>query len=147
VKKADRIISLVLIAFSFLIIWMSASFPPAPMKGAPGPAYVPRLLAVILILCSVFLFGRSFVREKDQEVAFEPHSGLRLFLVTLLAVAVPAGLAYLGFLITCFGSTLIFLLILRVRFSSSLVVSALVTAGIYLSFHHGLQVQFPMGFF
>jgi hypothetical protein len=146
-KKADRIISLVLIAFAVLILWMSASFPPAPVKGTPGPAYVPRLLAAILILCSLVLFAGTYGRKKDREVAFEPHSGLRLFLITLLAVLVPAGLAYLGFLITCFGSTLIFLLILRVRYSSSILISTVVTAGIYLSFHHGLQVQFPMGFF
>jgi hypothetical protein len=146
-KKADRIISLILIAFGAFILFTARGLPPAPMKGTPGPAYFPTFLCALLILCGLVLLGKSFGRKGEEKVTFEPHSGARLWGTFLLATGTPAGLAYLGFAATCFGSSLIFFLVLRVRMASALLLSSFLTAGIYLVFHHGLQVQLPTGVF
>ncbi len=146
-KRADRIIALMLIAFGIFIFFSSAGLPPAPMKGTPGPAYVPRLLSILLIYSASVLLLFSFRQKDDLPLRREAKARQRLGGVILLAVLVPAGMAYLGFIFTCFVSSLIFFQILRVRAWFSLLLSAGLTGGIYTAFHYGLRVQFPSGFF
>jgi len=146
-RKADRIIALLLIAFGIFILFSSGGLPPAPMKGTPGPAYVPRLLSILLIYSASILFLFSFRQKEDRPLLWEAKAGRRLWGVFLLAILVPAGMVYLGFIFTCFISSFIFFQILRVRSLFSLLLSAGLTAGIYTAFHYGLKVQFPSGFF
>lgn len=144
-KKTDRTISLMLIAFGTFIIFAGRGLPPAPMKGTPGPAYFPTFLCTLLILCALILLGKSFRGQGEGKVTFEPRSAARLWGTILLAAGAPASLAYLGFIATCFASSLIFFLILKVRGSTAILLSTFFTAGIYLVFHYGLQVQLPPG--
>lgn len=146
-KRADRIIGILLLAFGIFIIAASSGLPPAPMKGTPGPAYVPRLLSILLIYFASVLLLFSFRRREDRPILWEANSSGRLWGVILLALLVPAGMTYLGFILTCLVSSLIFFRILRVRSLSSLFLSAGITVGIYMAFHYGLQVQFPSGIF
>ncbi|MCX5907174.1 MAG: tripartite tricarboxylate transporter TctB family protein [Deltaproteobacteria bacterium] len=146
-KRADRVISVFLIALGLFVIWMAGSLPPAPMKGTPGPGYLPRLLSGLMVIGAAILFVSTFIRRGDPKILFEPHSAPRLLYFTLLAVLVPAGLAYGGFILTCFLSSFIFFWIMKVKIPAAIIISVLLTGGIYLAFHYGLQVQFPPGIF
>jgi putative tricarboxylic transport membrane protein len=146
-NKADRIISVFLILFGGFVLFLARSLPAAPMKGTPGPAYFPVILSGILIWCAIMLYLRSSFEGNSTRARYEPHSAVRLLGTILLAIMTPVSLAYLGFVWTCLGSSLIFFLVLRVRWVTSLVTSAALTAGIYLVFHYGLRVQLPGGLF
>jgi hypothetical protein len=146
-KRADRIIGILLLAFGIFIIAASSGLPPAPMKGTAGPGYVPRLLSILLICFASVLLLLSFRRREDRPILWEANSSGGLWGVMLLALLVPAGMAYGGFVLTCFLSSLVFCQILRVRLLSSFFLSAGITVGIYMVFHYGLQVQFPSGIF
>lgn len=145
--KADRIIGLLLIAFGFFFFLTSGSLPPAPVKGTPGPAYVPRLLSILLIVFAAILIVQSFRNPNRQPIAWEPNSRARLMGIILLAIFVPMGMSYLGFSVTLFASSWIFFQILRVRPLHALLSAGGITYGIYLIFHWGLKVQFPSGIF
>jgi hypothetical protein len=146
-SKADKIISVFLILFGILVLFLSRTLPAAPMKGTPGPAYFPAILSGILIWCAIMLYLRSSFERDRSKASYDPHSALRLSGTILLAIMTPVGLAYLGFPLTCFGSSLIFFLVLRVKWVTSLVTSIALTAGIYIVFHYGLSVQLPGGLF
>ena len=144
---ADRIIGLLLIALAFFFFMASGSLPPAPVKGTPGPAYLPRLLSILLIASAAILILQTFRHPNRQLISWEPNSRARLLGVILLAVLVPIGMSYLGFFPTLFLSSWIFFQILRVPPVSAFFSAGGITFGIYLIFHWGLKVQFPPGMF
>jgi hypothetical protein len=142
---ADRIVSIIVIILGLVIILLTLSLPAPAMKGTPGPAYLPRMAGFGLILCGAILFLQRGRTKKDAapEPAF--HLEPRVLSIMLLSAAIPVSLGYLGFVLTCFGSSFIFLKLLRTSFLMAVFVALLITGVIYFSFHYGLQVQFPQG--
>ena len=143
-NKADRIIGVLVVLFGVAVILISAGMHPAARQGIPGPALLPRMVSGALILCGLLLFSRAMVRKADYPVAFNREARARLAGVILLTVLTAVGLAYIGFIVSCLLSAFIFLIILGLRMRTAALTAVAVTAGIYLVFHYGLRVQFPM---
>lgn len=146
-KKADRITGLVVVIFGIVVILLTRGFPSPAMPGTPGPGFLPRLIASGLIVCGVLLFLRSMMGKDSKRTEFASDSFPRVLAVMVLLALLPAGLAYLGFLLTCFVSCLVFFIILRLRLLSSVIIALCISVVIYIAFHYGLQVQFPKEIF
>ena len=144
-SMADRIISIIVVILGMMVIWLTLGLPPPAMKGTPGPAYLPRMVGFGLILCGLILFLKSGRPSKETDPGPLLHLDRRVLSIMILAALMPVSLGYLGFILTCFGSSFVFLKILRTSLFMAIVVAVLITGVIYFSFHYGLQVQFPQG--
>ena len=50
----DRVSAIALVIVALIVIWESRQFPLGTFRQ-PGPAYIPVLLALLLLICAVFL--------------------------------------------------------------------------------------------
>lgn len=144
-KRSDKIVGVLVVLLGCVVILLSTGLPHAARPGIPGPALLPRLVAGALILCGLLLFFRSKTRKDEESMAFNREAFRRLSAVILLAVLAAVALSYLGFVLSCLLSSFLFLVILGTKVWAAVPTSAAITAGIYLVFHYGLQVQFPTG--
>ena len=142
-KKADRIIGIVVVILGIVVILLTRAFPPPAMRGTLGPAFFPRLISCGLIVCGMFLFFRSLRRNDNRQIEFSSESLPRVLGVIVLMGLLPLALTYLGFLLTCFASCFVFFAILRVQLFRSVIIALCISFAIYAVFHYGLQVQFP----
>jgi hypothetical protein len=117
---------------------------PAGTLAQPGPSFVPRLLAVLLIAGALALFvhGGSAARLQDADFS---DLGITLLIVALLAAATFA-LERAGYRVTVFGLLAIFLAAVERR---PLWLSLLLAAAFALGSHHlindVLRVPLPAG--
>ena len=66
-----------LAAIGAAVVLDSRSYPPSLTEGAPGPAFFPRLLAVLLIACAVWLAIRAWRKGSRAEAGSRiPHLGV-----------------------------------------------------------------------
>ena len=144
-NKADKIIGALVIIIGLITFGLTLGLPPASRKGIPGPALLPQLIAVALILCGAILFITASARKIYRTVEFNRESIKRLVGVIVLASLSTIALPFLGFVCTSAATSFVFLLILRVRIPMAVLTAAAITVGIYTVFHYGLQVQFPTG--
>ena len=144
-KKYDKIMGVLVVLSGLVVILISQGLPHAARPGIPGPALLPRLIAGAMILCGILLFFQAVMRKKDAAVDFNPAAQGRLLSVIVLVILTAVGLSYLGFILTCLFSSLFFLIIMETKVKLAAPIAGAITAGIYLVFHYGLQVQFPAG--
>jgi hypothetical protein len=141
--KTDGVIGLIVVLLGLGVIGLTLALPPASLPRIPGPAYLPRLVCAALILCGLLLIIKSRRGRGERPVGFNAESKKKVLGAILLAGLTPLGMSYLGFLTTGVLSCFAFLMILRARLWLAVVTSVLITTGVYLVFHYGLQVQFP----
>ncbi len=91
-KKANLIISAVMIILSVVIICISATYPRASAygTGAPGPGLWPIVISIIVIAMAVLLAVKTLLGSKDEECNVElvlidiDHIRVYLSMVVLL---------------------------------------------------------------
>ncbi|MBN2570141.1 MAG: tripartite tricarboxylate transporter TctB family protein [Deltaproteobacteria bacterium] len=66
-KKADLVISSLLMAVSIYIFYETSSYPEPLIEGAPGASLFPNVLALCLVILSVILFINGFLHKKVIE--------------------------------------------------------------------------------
>jgi putative tricarboxylic transport membrane protein len=147
-KVSDTAIGLFLIVFACSVIIHVQGFPGLD-NGYPGPALFPEVLSVLFIFCGIGLIIQG-VRKREKILKFELSSissGGWLNIVFVLG----AVLCYiffaeiLGFLIFSFVILMILMKWLKVKTLPSLIMSVVVTLGIFLLFSKILLVPLPWG--
>lgn len=144
-NKADRTIGVLVIIIGLITLGLTLSFPSASRKGIPGPALLPQLIAIALIICGAILSITAGFKKINKNVEFNRQAIKRLIGVIVLTSLSAAALPYVGFVAASAVTSFIFLLILRVRIPMAVLIAVAITVGIYAVFHYGLQVQFPTG--
>ncbi len=146
-NRADKIIGILIVLFGIFVFFLSADLPSAARKAIPGPALLPQLVAGGLVFCGTLLFVSAKMRTTDQPIEFNREATRRLLGVMGITVLSAVLLSYVGFTISCLFSTFLFLVILGTRLQRAAVMAVVITLGIYVVFHYGLQVQFPTSTF
>jgi putative tricarboxylic transport membrane protein len=144
-EKADRFIGILVVLIGLAAFFLSLNLPPASRKGIPGPALLPQLIALSMIICGTLLFAGSFFRKAAKPLDFNTAALKRLAGVMVLASLTAVALPYVGFIPSCLLSSFAFLLIMGTRVHVAALTALAITAGIYVTFHHGLQVPLPAG--
>ena len=161
--REDKVIGLILIAFSVFMYVQADRLPPA-MFGALGADFVPKILFAVLAVCGAALIVQSLIRERKSTGSAadsQLEKGLLLKIKALLGYyqyVIFGFLAFLAYVILMYYlgypiATLIFLpvimWILGPRNKKSVVVIILTTLGvtfiIYYSFLKLLSVFLPEG--
>ena len=147
-RVSNTAIGLFLILFATVVLWHVQSFPSLD-NGYPGPALFPSVLAVLFILCGIGLIIQG-VRQREKLLKFDTGAltltGLLNILFVLGTIVCYIFLAEtIGFLIFSFMVLLILMKWLKVKTTSSIVMSIGVTLVIYLLFAKVLLVPLPWG--
>jgi len=149
-RRANQIAGLVGLALAVYIIAVSSKMT-YRVEYSPGAGFFPLWLGIILALLSAALFLQSTfsaTSEASKEHSFFPEKkGLKKILLFFAALVLSIALmGKLGFLITSFLFTLIFLVVVeKYGYLKGLIISLCMAGCLYLLFNRALQVQLPIG--
>lgn len=139
----DRIAGAALALFALFVLWQSRALPLGSL-GNPGPAYMPTVLAALLLL------GGLAIAALGEDA---PRPGTLGFLEWRHVVAIVAACAFAALGLERLGYRLTMLVVLffllgvveRKRLVAALVFAAAFAAGTFLLFDGILRVPLPRG--
>jgi len=144
-KKADILVSLILVPICTYVFYESGKWPKEALIGAP--TLIPRGVSTCLLLAGGLLLVQA-LRGKSNELE-APLVGAnrrRVLLIGLLTGVYAAVVAYAGFLISTFIYLLLFGLVVgERRLPRLLLFAVLVPVVIYLVFSTFFNVPLPEG--
>ena len=139
----DRIAGVALVLFGLLTMWESRAFPLGSLHR-PGPAYMPVLLAVLLVLFGVAVAAMGGRARRPAEVGWpEWRHAVAIFAACAFAAG---GLERLGYRITM-ALVVAFLLMVveRKGWALSLALTLVMAWGSFFVFDTLLRVPLPRG--
>jgi putative tricarboxylic transport membrane protein len=139
----DRVAGAALVAIGLVTIWESRQFPLGSLHR-PGPAYMPVLLAALLIVFGLATAVLGSASRRMSEVGWhEWRHAVAIFAACAFAAW---GLDRIGYRLTMAGVLAFLLLVLeRQRIVLGLVVTVAVAWGSYYLFDTLLKVPLPRG--
>ena len=146
-RKANIIISIILLGFSGFYAYLIANLPARDLSNTLGAAFVPWVLVGALAGLSVLLLISSILASnKNSKVSLPRKELLGIAFLLILIVCYVKLMGYLGFVST----SIVFLSILTWLAGSrkpvEIAVFSVTTATlVYLLFHKFFQVQLPTG--
>ncbi len=151
-KLNDAVIGLVLVLFGAAVAWRARGFPTLPHQHY-GAALFPMIIGSGLALCGLLLIasglrsraGSAWVRMGPW--VRSPRHVISFLLMPLGLVAYILVSDQLGFFLTGTGLLALWLLWLRGRWLSSLLIALVTTLVIDIAFAHFLLVPLPWGVF
>jgi hypothetical protein len=141
----DRVSGIALILFSLLVVWQGRALPLGTFHQ-PGPAYIPILLALLLLIFGVCLAVRGSRTPLLSSLAWtEWRHALAILAACVFAVL---GIERLGYRVTLL-LVLGFLLKIMEKCGWSLTVAfaLFLSFGSFFLFHTILRVPLPLGTF
>jgi len=143
ISHADEIGSVLLLGLAVGIFLVTADFPRGPAET--GPAYYPRMIAVLIAFFALVQLGRSVRRDGFRSHTIEREVTTRVIGATLLIVAYVLLLPWLGFVT---GTVLFLLVAMRYSgvesYSRMLLVSTGLTLLLYYTFAVLLRIPLPV---
>ena len=115
----------------------------------PGPRLLPYVAIVLIAMSSVALIIKG-IKERAKEKPYFPKGGaLKITKSYLLLIVYAFAMTWLGFLMTTPFATFALIYDLKgvskVKPVAAVIISVLVTAGLYAMFVFGFQVKLPAG--
>lgn len=148
-RKANIIVSGILLVFAGFYVYLITNLPSRDLPNTLGAAFMPSVLAGLLVCLCLILLISSYLRRNDSQIVSLPYKELRGIagLIVLITVYIKA-MVYLGFIL----ASIIFLGILTWMAGSRkpveiLIASVGVTIAVYLLFYKFFNVQLPAGIF
>lgn len=116
----------------------------------PGPRLFPYVAIVLIAMSSIALIIKGYMdREKEEKPYFPKGGALKITKSYLMLIVYAIAMTYLGFLITTPFATFAFIYDLKgnskVKPLTAIIISVLVTAGLYAMFVFGFQIKLPVG--
>ena len=113
------------------------------VTNAVGSDFVPKRVAIIIIILGLSLIIQSLLLKKDKSVNVVLRDEGRVFVVVAIIFANILLMPKIGFLVTSIASTAIILLFLKCKKWHYYAVTAALAAVIYFSFKYGLYIRLP----
>ena len=147
-KKANIIVSLVLISFTGVYAYFTSQLPARNLPNTLGSDFMPWLLATILFVLSACLLIINALGKTREN--FEPKIALKevvsVIVLTVFVYVYVHAIQLIGFLyITPFFVAALMWISGARKWKQILITSALSTVGIYLFFHKVFRVILPQG--
>lgn len=146
-KKGNFVAAAIGFVFGVFVL-IEAFLLPKGTNGVPGPGLFPIIISAIMILSSVALFLRSLKMKAEEDIEIHPFSddSKRVYLVMAVLLVYLVVMPYVGFCVTTF----VLMSALVKWFSAKkivpcLLISAVVTAAVYLIFSKVLNVPLDFG--
>ncbi len=147
-KKANIIVSLVLISFTGVYAYFTSQLPTRNLPNTLGPDFMPWLLATILFILSGCLLIINVLGKTREN--FEPKLALKevvsVIVLTVFVYVYVNAIQLIGFLyITPFFVAALMWISGARKWKQILIISAVSTVGIYLFFQKVFRVILPQG--
>lgn len=141
-KKAERIVGIILVVVALAVIGATASYPKTGVTDV-GAGFFPKWISVATIILSVLLIFDSFVSTMQLKKIFIAKKSLLGILFTMFYLVV----TYLvGFYVSTFLYLMGFMWFLKFRkISGLIIVTASTMIFIYATFEFALKVPMPSG--
>ncbi len=141
--KSERVLGGLVLALGILLFWATSDFPGAA-SNRPGPAFLPRLLAVLFGVCGVvFVIGLIPPEEQRPEVTFGGWGKGGILIVCLfLYIAV---IKSVGFVIASTVLVAFVFLLVGNSVLTSLVATLILVPATYTLFSTVMGVVLPRG--
>lgn len=111
--------------------------------AAVGSDYLPRIMAMVLIVLGVMLLGQSLILKNDKTVELDLREEGRVLVAIAIMVAYVALTPRFGFLWTSIVANVLLLAFLRCRKWQYYLLVAALCAAVYFSFKYGMDVKLP----
>jgi hypothetical protein len=151
-RRVDAILgALTLVAVGLFFIWRSLTDLPLGTLDNPGPAAMPLLLAVLLVifaLWSIAAGGTGLLAPNEQDEDTDAEPGGLQHAILIVAATIAAALAFgpLGYRLTILGLLLFFLgIVERKPIITVLLLSFALSFGSHALFVHVLKIPLPSG--
>lgn len=148
--RRDTITGIVgLLGCAFFLYYTQSIKQPAKLLE-PGPRLLPYVAIVLVAVSSVALIIKGYMDRAKEEKPYFPKGGiLKITKSYLMLIIYAIAMTYLGFLITTPFATFAFIYDLKgtseVKPLAAVIISVLVTAGLYAMFVYGFQIKLPAG--
>jgi putative tricarboxylic transport membrane protein len=150
---SEIIISGIILLVSCFLFYVTSTYPQSRMADQVGPALWPKIIIVVIIVLSVtqlIQFVIHFLKakkEKPKEDIVSEKEGFRMLILTIiLSLLYGFGVSYVGFLLSILIFQTLFLLILKVKKISVLILYPFcLTIVIYAIFIKILYIPLPRG--
>ena len=131
-------------------LYMTQSIKQPPKLLEPGPRLLPYVAVFLIAMSSVALIVKGYMDRAKEEKPYFPKGGaLKITKSYGMLVAYAVAMTYLGFVLTTPFATCAFIYDLKgsskVKPVTAVIISVLVTAGLYAMFVFGFQVKLPAG--
>ncbi len=148
--RRDTVTGIVgLLGCAFFLFMTQSIRQPAKLLE-PGPRLLPYVAIALIAMSSVALLIQGYKDRAKEEKPYFPKGGVgKVTKSYLMLVVYAAAMTFLGFLITTPFATFAFIYDLKgaskVKVVPAIIISILVTAGLYAMFVYGFQVKLPAG--
>ncbi|MDD3429788.1 MAG: tripartite tricarboxylate transporter TctB family protein [Oscillospiraceae bacterium] len=148
--RRDTITGIVgLLGCAFMLYMTQQVKQPAKLLE-PGPRLLPYVALTLIAISSVALIIKGYKDRAIEQKAYYPKGGvLKVTKSFLLLVVYGVAMNFLGFILTTPFATFALIHDLKgeteVKPLAGIIISILVTAGLYCMFVFGFQVKLPMG--
>lgn len=148
--RRDTVTGIVGLLGCAFFLYMTQSIKKPAKLLEPGPRLLPYVAIVLIAISSLALIIKGYMDRKKEEKPYFPKGGaLKITKSYLMLIIYAIAMTYLGFLITTPFATFAFIYDLKgvskVKPVPAIVISILVTAGLYAMFVFGFQVKLPAG--
>lgn len=141
--KNDRLLGMLTLVLGIVLFAATSDFPGAA-SNRPGPAFLPRVLAVLFGVCGlVLIFGRTAQQKEDTSVPF--GAWIKVLGIIISLVFYVAVVEHVGYIITASVLTAGLFLLLGNSFLTSAIAALILVPGTYLLFATILGVVLPVG--
>jgi putative tricarboxylic transport membrane protein len=123
ISKTDEIAGGILVLFAGAVYVVSGNFP-SGIGGAPGPAFFPRFVVIVLSILAMVQFISASMTAESSERIVNNRNLARFIIPAMFLIAYAVILPFVGFLLTTF---------------------AFLTAMMYYSGARDLKVILPIG--
>jgi len=141
--RADHVAGAFFVAIGLLVIVLSSDLPYGQLS-MPGAGFLPRIVAVLIILFGGSLFLRARESPTFSEIAWDDgRHALQVIVITAIAVSL---YIVLGFLITTLLMMIALMIVIeRKNVLRAAAYSACVVVVTYITFVHVLRAPLPPG--
>lgn len=148
--RRDTVTGIVGLLGCAFFLYMTQSIKKPAKLLEPGPRLLPYVAIVLIAVSSIALIIKGYMDRKKEEKPYFPKGGvLKITKSYLMLIIYAVAMTYLGFLITTPFATFAFIYDLKgvskVKPVPAIIISLLVTAGLYAMFVFGFQVKLPAG--
>ena len=141
--RADHVAGAFFVVIGLLVVALSGDLPYGQLS-MPGAGFLPRIVAVLIILFGGSLFLRARESPTFSEIAWDDgRHALQVIVITALAVSL---YVVLGFLITMILMMIALMIVIeRKNVLRAAAYSACVVVVTYITFIHVLRAPLPPG--
>jgi len=151
--RSEIIVSGIILLVSCFLFYVASTFTQSRMTDQVGPALWPKIILVVIIVLSVTQLIQFVIhylkakKEKPKEDIVSDKEGFRMLILTIiLSLLYGFSVSYVGFLLSILIFQILFLLILKVKKISVLILYPFcLTIVIYAIFIKILYIPLPRG--